>query len=234
MTEVIPAIMPESLDDLREKVSLVAGFVTTVQLDIMDGRYVPERTWPYTEGGAEEFEVFRSESEGLPSWDKVNFEADLMVSDQEKALYDWVAIGAGRVIVHAEGIVDLEGLVERFRNRFPKEDTAGVGYVELGVALLIGTDAEILERVVNEIDFVQFMGIARIGYQGEPFDERVLSKITAWRDHHREATISVDGGITLESAERLVEAGVTRLVSGSYIFGGDDVEGRILDLESLS
>ena len=47
MIEIIPAIMPEDFTDLSNKVTRVAGEVKWVQLDIMDGDFVPEKTWPY-------------------------------------------------------------------------------------------------------------------------------------------------------------------------------------------
>ena len=47
MVEIIPAIMPKDYEDLDEKMSLFVGVVPFVQLDIMDGKFVPARTWPY-------------------------------------------------------------------------------------------------------------------------------------------------------------------------------------------
>src|SRR3990167_4611729 len=81
MVEIIPAIMPRSLVDLTEKMSLVKGLVPLVQIDVMDGVFVPEAGWPYTAGGPQEFSKFSDEGEGLPFWEEVDVEVDLMVSD---------------------------------------------------------------------------------------------------------------------------------------------------------
>jgi len=216
---------------MREKIARVADMVSFVQLDIMDGFFVPAKTWPYVPGGPEEFHTFRAEEDGLPSWEKINFEMDLMVRNPEETIDDWVGVGASRVIVHIESTENFAAIVEQFRKRFAKTEQFEVGAVELGVAINIDTPNEALEPFVDSLDFVQFMGIAKIGYQGQPFDARVLPKIIAWRHAHPEATISVDGGVSPDSADLLVEAGANRLVSGSHIFESNDIEGAIRELE---
>ena len=77
------------------------------------------------------------------------------------------------------------------------------------------------------------MGIAKIGFQGEPFDERVLEKIKDFRDEYVDVTISVDGGVSLESAPRLVEAGVNRFVVGSALWQSNDFEEKINKFKQL-
>ncbi len=71
------------------------------------------------------------------------------------------------------------------------------------------------------------MGIAHIGYQGEPFDERVIDKIREFHNAHPEIMISVDGGVTLDNAPDLVAVGVKRLVSGSAIFENGNIADTI-------
>jgi len=105
--------------------------------------------------------------------------------------------------------------------------------VSVGVALNIDTQNETLDRYLPKIDLVQFMGIARIGYQGEPFDERVIPKIKELREKHPETIISVDGGVGFETAPALIEAGVNRLVSGSEILEDENVRGEIERFKQL-
>ncbi|MBI3020251.1 MAG: hypothetical protein HYY60_02925 [Parcubacteria group bacterium] len=50
MPEIIPAIMPRSFTELREYVEQVKGIVNVIQIDVMDGVFVPEKSWPYTDG----------------------------------------------------------------------------------------------------------------------------------------------------------------------------------------
>jgi ribulose-phosphate 3-epimerase len=77
------------------------------------------------------------------------------------------------------------------------------------------------------------MAIARIGYQGEPFDERCISNIMALKEKFVDLIISVDGGVNLETAPRLVDAGAERLVAGSAIFNTDDIIDTIEQFKSL-
>ena len=76
------------------------------------------------------------------------------------------------------------------------------------------------------------MGIREIGFQGQDFDSAVLEKISDMRDHYPEMPISVDGGVDGDSAADLIDAGATRLVSGSYIFESADIQQAIYDLEN--
>jgi ribulose-phosphate 3-epimerase len=61
------------------------------------------------------------------------------------------------------------------------------------------------------------MGIAKIGRQGEPLDERIYEKIRVFRSRHPDVPVQVDGGVTLENAKKLLGLGVDSLVVGSAI-----------------
>ena len=65
--------MPSDFADLSSKVARVAPFVSSVQLDIMDGDFVPEKTWPYR-GEIMDFKKLQREELGLPEWEKINYE----------------------------------------------------------------------------------------------------------------------------------------------------------------
>lgn len=212
--EIIPAIMPRSLEDLYVRLANVLGAARTVQIDVMDGVFVPEKSWPFTPGGSEEFARAVSGEFCLPCARDFNFEIDLMVADPVRAAGDWVRAGARRVIVHVESVEDIAGALGEIRAASPG--------VELGVAIDIGTPNERIESVLSRVDVVQCMGIAKIGYQGQPFDERVLAKISDLRARHPERILSVDGGVSAESIARLVRAGANRVAVGSAIFNTED------------
>ena len=78
------------------------------------------------------------------------------------------------------------------------------------------------------------MGIAKIGYQGQPFDGQVIQKIQDLRKQYPEVTISVDGGVNFETAPKLIEAGATRLVSGSTILQSNNPEKTIEQLKQIA
>ncbi len=221
MIEIIPAIMPKDYEHLDEMMSLFVGVVPLVQLDIMDGKFVPARTWPYPKDP--HFDAIIAEEEGMPRWEDINFEVDLMVENPEAVVSKWVSAGASRVIVHVESMKDFE----KIRAAVPE------GLIELGLAINTTTSIDVLAPYCHRIDFVQCMGIARIGFQGEPFDERVLDQVRVARSTRPDMPISVDGAVNMETAKRLVETGATRLVSGSAILEADDFTQAIAEMKNL-
>jgi ribulose-phosphate 3-epimerase len=211
MIEIIPAIMPNSFKDLNEKYSLIKEYADIVQIDVMDGNFVQSKNWPYINENKGLPFVATKGSPLLPLID-FNFEVDLMVMNPEKVIESWIKAGAKRVIIHIESVEKIEEVFLKIPSN-----------IEVGIALNTTTPNEIIYPLIEKIDFVQFMGIEKIGYQGQSFDERVLAKIVDLRAKFPRVIISVDGGVNLETAPKLVEAGANRLVSGSAIFESEDV-----------
>ncbi len=249
MIEIIPAIMPKSYEDLVEKTGLFSGLVPMIQLDIMDGKFVKGRTWPHMKkseklkvkspnfakatlgteklrNGDAHFEAIVKEGDGMPNWDTLDFEVDLMINDPELWVPKWVIAGARRIIVHQESIKSLKNF-EIIREAIPGE------IIELGIAINTRTSISILANYRGQIDFVQCMGIAHIGLQGETLDEKVFDQIQEVRKMFQETPISVDGGVNYENAKQLVAAGATRLVSGSVILESDDTVNAIKRFQDL-
>ncbi len=214
--------MPRKYDDLVARISEVTGLTTIIQIDVMDGKFVTGTTWPYVDP-EQHFEHILEQAEGLPGWQDLDFEVDLMVADPESVWHKWVSAGARRIIIHQESTKDLAALIADFRSEFPKQDEYGLFGVELGIAQDIKTPISELEPYLDQVDFVQLMGIANIGKQGQPFDVRVISKIEQLRQLAPRTIISVDGGVSLETATSLIDAGVDRLVVGSALFKSDDI-----------
>lgn len=222
MIEIIPAIMPKNYDDLAEKMGLFAGVVSLVQLDIMDGKLVPNRTWPYDPKDAH-FVNIVSQEEGMPEWETLDIEVDLMIENPEDVVEKWVSAGARRIIVHIESVSDFEAI----REAIPQD------LIEIGLAINTTTPISSIEPYLDQIDFVQCMGIAKIGFQGEAFDDRVLEHIRALRALRPEMPISVDGAVNFETARTLADAGATRLVSGSAILKSGDISHAVLDMQEI-
>jgi ribulose-phosphate 3-epimerase len=210
--EVIPAILAKDFEEIEKKVALVDSFAPFVQLDVADGIFVPSTTWnkpeellPLTASSAPEFEI------------------DLMVSKPEDSVDAWIASGARRLVIHVESTLKHADVLHRVK----------AGGLEVGFAMRNDTPEKTLDAFVDKVDFVQFMGISRLGYQGEIFDERVLGRIRAFRARHKDCIISVDGGVNLTTAPRLLAAGANRLVAGSVIWESGDVAGTIEKLRHI-
>ncbi len=221
--------MPRSFGELREYAERVSGLVSAIQIDVMDGIFAPEKSWPYTEGDYEGFMRLAEGAENLEEWAEMDFEADLMIANPETEIDKWIGAGARRIIVHSESTDALGEILSRFKDHALERHEGDYFFkpLEIGVAVNIDTPHASLGHWVRDIDFIQFMGIAKIGFQGEPFDERVLEKIRDFRLEYPDVTISVDGGVSLRTAPRLIEAGANRLVAGSAIWESEDIEATI-------
>ncbi|MFA5841836.1 MAG: hypothetical protein WC835_02645 [Candidatus Paceibacterota bacterium] len=227
MTEIIPAIMPNTIEELESAVALVRGAAKWVQVDVMDGKFVPERNWPFPNFETETKPLL-GEDKGLPFWQDMNYEFDLMIKTPEKFVEKFIGIGGGRIIIHYES-AENDKIWEAVRK------VQGM-ITEVGLAIDTTTPNDVLDEFIKDerpIDFVQFMGIAKIGYQGQPFDERVIGKIAALRAKYSDIIISVDGAVNFESAPALIEAGANRLAAGSAVFGSGDAREAIYELEDL-
>jgi ribulose-phosphate 3-epimerase len=202
--EIIPAILPMTFGDLYDHLAKVASVAKTAQIDICDGKFVPTVTWPLRKEDFA-FERIIKEDEGLPFWPTFTFEVHLMVEKPEDFIEDWMKAGVARIILHVESPGDFGKIVQM----------AGET-VELALSVNMETPIEALDPFIPDIKAVQFMGIDKVGYQGQKFDEKVIEKIKMFRSKYPDMIISVDGGVNLENAGKLKEVGANRLVVGSY------------------
>jgi len=209
--EIIPAILPLTFAELTDKLELIKGLTKTVQIDVCDGQFVPNATWPYRKRD-DSFERIMHEEEGLPGWEELDFEFDLMVNQPQEVVEEWIAAGATRLILHAEAKGDLSKAIEVIDGR-----------VEVGLALNIETSLDVIAKHREGIQFVQLMGIDHVGFQHQAFDNKVDGKIKELRMKLPGLPISIDGGVSLETAPELIAAGADRLVIGSAIFNADNI-----------
>lgn len=213
--EIVPAIIPVSMDDLLGRLSQ-ARFAKVIQVDVTDGMFAGKRSWPLND--PQSFEPFVKQEEGLPMWESKDYEFDLIVANPALEVPRFASAGAARVVVHLGALrnrTDSLELVKQWRDTVPV--VAGVG---------IEDDIADVEKVFGEVDGIQCMGIVRIGYQGQPFDERCFDQVRAARAAYPELPISVDGAVTDENALDLVEAGADRLVVGSFLMSSGEEKER--------
>jgi ribulose-phosphate 3-epimerase len=216
MISVIPAVIPQTSRHLTETLAAMTSWTKEIQIDIVDGVFVPHVSWPYTEHA--QVSVL---SEYTRTFD---IEVDFMVQDTESVLRACLETGIARAIVHLEAVRDVTPIVA-LKQQY---DFA------LGFAVGNDTPLALLEQVIGYADYVQLMGIAAIGSQGQPFDVRVLDRIRAVRHGHRALPISIDGGVTSATIPALVEAGADRLISGSAIMRASDPCGAYETLSRLA
>ncbi len=212
---IVPAMIPKSLEDLKEKLELLS-FAKTIQVDVVDGKFVSSISWPYQPEG--------NVSEAASLLSNYEIEVDLMVADPLSAADDWVNIGAKRIVFHIESLqADELPLILKENNS-----------VEIGLAINNDTPLEKLDGYIDLIDFVQMMGIATIGKQGEPFDDRVIERITNIHSRYPDLAISVDGAVNQSNLLKLKEAGATRFVVGSALLNSTDLRTTYTELLKIA
>lgn len=219
---VVPAVLPSSRKDLEEKIERLSRLpgVARIQIDVVDGKFAAPACWPYNAPG--ELERLVQEGELLPQLDSVAYEIDLMCLDAERAVDAWLSLGASRFTFHAESIISLPHFFKSLHTRHAEEQLFSPGPSSFGLALNVTSDLALIEPYLEHISYVQFMGIAQIGKQGQPFDRRVLERVRAFHARYPEVAIQVDGGVSLDTAKELIEQGVSQLIVGSALLRAKD------------
>jgi pentose-5-phosphate-3-epimerase len=208
MNDIVPAIIPNSFDFIEKEVSLVKDVVQKVQIDISDGVYTKQMTWPYR-GDTGQWEKLLSEEIGLPFWEDIEYEFHLMVDNPDEVALNFIRAGASALVVHSEKVKDLKTLYALCQSM----------QVSLVLATLPTTPLEEIRAHSGMFDALQCMGSTRLGFHGEALDDRVYEQIQNLRKEFPEMPIAIDIGVTDETIPLLEEAGASVFVSGSGVFG---------------
>lgn len=226
--KIIPAILPQSYRAIILGADQVHEVCDTIQIDFVDGHFAHNRTWLYNNKDTERYSAIEREEEGLPYWDSMNYEFDLMVKDPLLDMDKFIALGPSKLIFHIETL-DTSTMLPYLEN-IPgiMRDT-----ISFGIAINIDTDPSLIAPYLEHIDTIQCMGIRDPGFQGRPFDEGVIEQIKKVKALYPDKHISVDGGVTLDTAPLLAAAGADTLVVGSALFQSGDIYGTIEALQQL-
>jgi ribulose-phosphate 3-epimerase len=200
MIAIEPSILSADLTRLGEQArEAEASRIDGLQVDIMDGRFVPNITF-----GPLVVKALRSVV-------SVPLDVHLMIVEPEKYLGDFAAAGADRLIVHQEACQHLHHVLQSIHEL----------EVEAAVALNPATPLCTVEEVLDLTDAIQIMTV-NPGFGGQPFIHSQLAKIRRLRhmldERALDIPIAVDGGIDPTTAPLVVEAGASVLVAGSSIF----------------
>jgi len=195
--EIVPSILSADVTRLGDQVrEAVAAGADRIQVDVMDGHFVPNLTF-----GPLVVEAVRKVTD-LP------IEAHLMVERPELFIEAFAKSGATLIEVQVEATTSLYRTVELI-----KEFGA-----QAGVAINPATPVEALREILPYISLVNVMTVEP-GFGGQKFIVHSPDKIRRLRVLAPEMQIEVDGGIDAQTAPLVVKAGATVLVAGSSVFG---------------
>jgi ribulose-phosphate 3-epimerase len=204
LIHIAPSILSADFTRLGEAVqSVEAAGVDRVQIDIMDGRYVPNIT----------FGTLAVSS--LRPLTRLTLEIHLMVTPPEDFIDEFARAGADTLIVHQESTPHLHRVIQHIH---------GLGK-KAGVALNPSTPAAMISEVLASVQLVLVMTV-NPGFGGQEFISETLSKIRQVRNSIEQqgldCEVEVDGGINYETAAMVAEAGANVLVAGSAVFDSKD------------
>lgn len=212
MSKIIPAILEKDIHVIQEKLSSIASFSNSVQIDVCDGMFVENKTYLFT--GKEE----------LNGWDTLDFEFDLMVEDIEKYFAICTEIGASKIVTHHREIDDR--VLDRIMKiKLEKE-------IEWGIVYYGDYTKDIFYKLDQYADYFQIMGIKNVGIQGQNFNKSTVDRIKTLRDL-TEKTIQIDGGMNDESIRGCFLAGANNFVVGSYLDKSLDKISTYKELNSI-
>lgn len=212
--EFIPSILEEDLPATQRKMAAFALLpdIQTLQIDIMDGIFVPRKT----DFSAEEF---------LDVSSIANIEVHLMVQHPQESLADWLAHpSVVRVLVHYEAAAhDLSELIKHVHD----------ARKEIGVVLNPETPANDLDpSSAQEVDVIMCMGV-HSGKQGQDFLPGTLEKLRELKKMYPSKPLEVDGGVGIENIVSLQGAGCTRAALGSFLKEGTSPEDQLKKIRAL-
>ena len=183
-----------------------------IHIDIMDGKFVDNKTWTF------------SEIKKITSYSKLPLDVHLMVNDPKKYIEDYAFLNTAYLTFHYEAVKDVNEMIDYVKNYGLK----------VGIAINPETKPEVLFPYLKSIDEIIVMGV-HPGKSGQSFIETTPEKIKALKEEitkqESRCIINVDGGIDDETGLLCKEAGVDMLVSASFIH--KDIVNNIKVLKNL-
>lgn len=209
---IAPSILSSDFARLAEEVARVeAAGADLLHVDVMDGHFVPNLTI-----GPPIVEALRKVTQ-LP------LDVHLMMTNPDCFIQEFAEAGANYLTVHVEACPHLHRTVQSIKERG----------VKAGVTLNPATSLSTVEEILGDADLLLIMSV-NPGFGGQQFIPSVLQKIERARQlidrTGSHAVLEVDGGVKVDNAARIIQAGAEILVAGSAIFCSDDYRATITAL----
>lgn len=201
-TRIAPSILSADFAKLGEEVrAMEEAGVDMIHVDVMDGHFVPNVT------------IGPGVVKALRPHTKLPMDVHLMIGPVDWAVPDFSAAGADIITFHPEAGPHPHRTVQLIKQHGCKA----------GLALSPGSSVSLIEEMLGDIDLILVMTV-NPGFGGQKFIESQIDKIGMVRSlidaTDRAIDLEIDGGVTEETAPRVVAAGADLLVAGTASFKG--------------
>jgi len=217
---IAPSILSADMKRLPDEIKSIEPFADWLQIDVMDGRFVPNTAFPLTQ-----VQTIRTT---LP------LDIHLMVEQPAGYAREFLSLHPTNITFHAEAVQktdDRRALLQAIRKGGATDTVGHVRRVTAGIAINPPTPLSAVADVLGEVDLLLVMSV-NPGFGGQAFIPSVLEKVTEARRKHPALMIQMDGGIDATTAPLCIRAGANNLVAGSYIFRATDRAQAIASLRS--
>lgn len=198
--KIAPSILSADFANLGQEVQAITNAgADLIHVDVMDGHFVPNIT------------IGASVIKSIRKYSNLPFDVHLMISPVDKHIQFFAEAGADLITIHAESVTHLDRTINLIKSMGKK----------VGVSLVPSSHPNLLDYVIDEIDLILIMTV-NPGFGGQSFISNQINKIRHVKkminQTGKHIDLQVDGGINLNTAAQVIDAGANVLVAGSYIF----------------
>lgn len=213
--KIAPSILAADFGNLERDIMMInQSEADWLHVDIMDGVFVPNISYG------------QAITKRMGELSTKPLDVHLMIVNPERYIEEFRAAGAETISVHYEACNHLHRNIQQIKATGARA----------GVAVNPHTPVSLLADILEDIDLVCLMSV-NPGFGGQKFIYRTIPKIKELKamieERNLNVDIEIDGGVGLQNAEAILQAGATALVAGSSVFGAEDPIATVQRLKAI-